>query len=128
MAAAVADFRPAVRAHVKMKKTDADPPPIELVRNPDVLAEISAVRARADQVVVGFAAETDNALTNGRVKLSRKGCDLLVVNEVGESQGFESGDNAATILGNDGSETVVAHGPKDLLAHVVWDLVVARLH
>jgi phosphopantothenoylcysteine decarboxylase/phosphopantothenate--cysteine ligase len=127
MAAAVADFRPAVREASKMKKTETDPPPIELVRNPDVLAEISAVRARPGQVIVGFAAETDDVLANGRVKLARKGCDLLVVNEVGDSRGFESGDNAATILGRDGSETVVPHGPKDLLAHVVWDLVAARL-
>jgi phosphopantothenoylcysteine decarboxylase/phosphopantothenate--cysteine ligase len=127
MAAAVADFRPAVRVATKLKKTQTDPPPIELVRNPDVLAEISATRARPAQVIVGFAAETDDVLANGRVKLARKGCDLLVVNEVGDSRGFESGDNAATILGRDGTETVVPHGPKDLLAHVVWDLVAARL-
>jgi phosphopantothenoylcysteine decarboxylase/phosphopantothenate--cysteine ligase len=126
MAAAVADFRPATRATSKLKKTDADPPPIELVRNPDVLAEISAHRLRDNQIVVGFAAETDNAIANGRDKLARKGCDLLVVNEVGDQRGFEAADNEAVILGADGSETVVPHGPKDRLAHVVWDLVAAR--
>jgi phosphopantothenoylcysteine decarboxylase/phosphopantothenate--cysteine ligase len=128
MAAAVADFRPAVREASKIKKTNTDPPPIELTRNPDVLAEISSHRVQPGQVIVGFAAETDDVLVNGRAKLARKGCDLLVVNEVGETRGFESGDNAATILGADGSETVVPHGPKDLLAHTVWDLVVRRLH
>jgi phosphopantothenoylcysteine decarboxylase/phosphopantothenate--cysteine ligase len=127
MAAAVADFRPAHRVAGKIKKTDHDPAPIVLVRNADILAEISAHRARPQQVIVGFAAETDDALANGRAKLARKGCDLLVVNEVGEQLGFEVGDNAAVILGADGSETVVPHGPKDLLAHVVWDLVVTRL-
>ncbi|MFL6240692.1 MAG: bifunctional phosphopantothenoylcysteine decarboxylase/phosphopantothenate--cysteine ligase CoaBC [Actinomycetes bacterium] len=127
MAAAVADFRPARRAGAKLKKTDTDPPPIALVRNPDVLAEISSHRSRTGQVIVGFAAETEDAVANGRVKLARKGCDLLVVNEVGEQLGFESADNAAVILGADGSETVVPHGPKDRLAHVVWDLVAARL-
>ena len=127
MAAAVADFRPASRVAAKIKKTDADPAPIELVRNPDILAEISTHRASVGQVVVGFAAETDDVLANGRAKLARKGCDLLVVNEVGDTRGFESHDNAAVILAADGSETVVPHGPKDLLAHIVWDLVAARL-
>jgi phosphopantothenoylcysteine decarboxylase/phosphopantothenate--cysteine ligase len=127
MAAAVADFRPAERATAKLKKTDVDPPPVALVRNPDVLQEISARRERDGQVIVGFAAETDNALANGRAKLARKGCDLLVVNEVGEQLGFEAADNAAVILGADGSQTDVPRGPKDRLAHVIWDLVAARL-
>jgi phosphopantothenoylcysteine decarboxylase/phosphopantothenate--cysteine ligase len=127
MAAAVADFRPESRVAAKIKKTDSAPAPIALVRNPDVLAEISAHRATASQVIVGFAAETDDVLANGRAKLARKGCDLLVVNEVGDARGFESHDNAAVILAADGTETVVPHGPKDLLAHVVWDLVTERL-
>jgi phosphopantothenoylcysteine decarboxylase/phosphopantothenate--cysteine ligase len=127
MAAAVADFRPATRATGKLKKTDADPPPIALVRNPDVLAEISAERARPGQVIVGFAAETEDAVANGRVKLARKGCDLLVVNEVGDGVGFETADNAAVVLGADGSETVIGQGPKERLAHIVWDLVAVRL-
>jgi phosphopantothenoylcysteine decarboxylase / phosphopantothenate---cysteine ligase len=127
MAAAVADFRPASRSGVKLKKTEVDPDPIALVRNPDVLAEISARRSRPGQVVVGFAAETHNAAENGARKLARKRCDLIVVNEVGENRTFGSEDNAATILGADGSSTVVPHGSKESLGHVVWDLVVARL-
>src|SRR5581483_9750266 len=91
MAAAVADFRPAQYAAGKIKKRDGqDPEPVALVRNPDVLAELSADRARPGQVVVGFAAETDDVLANGRAKLARKGCDLLVVNEVGERKTFGS--------------------------------------
>lgn len=86
MAAAVADFRPAAYATGKIKKKDGqEPEPVALVRNPDVLAEISADRARSGQVIVGFAAETDDVLANGRAKLARKGCDLLVVNEVGST-------------------------------------------
>ncbi|MFI8387238.1 bifunctional phosphopantothenoylcysteine decarboxylase/phosphopantothenate--cysteine ligase CoaBC [Streptomyces sp. NPDC085540] len=128
MAAAVADFRPAVYAGGKIKKKDGeDPAPVALVRNPDVLAEISADRARAGQVVVGFAAETDDVLANGRAKLARKGCDLLVVNEVGEARTFGSEENEAVILASDGSETQVPHGPKEALAEVMWDQVVARL-
>lgn len=128
MAAAVADFRPAVYAAGKIKKKDGqDPEPIVLVRNPDILAEISADRARSGQVIVGFAAETDDVLANGRTKLARKGCDLLVVNEVGERKTFGSEENEAVVLGADGSETPVPHGPKEALADTVWDLVAARL-
>jgi phosphopantothenoylcysteine decarboxylase/phosphopantothenate--cysteine ligase len=125
MAAAVADYRPAERSVSKLKKTD-DPPPVALVRNPDVLAEVSAGK-RPGQVVVGFAAETDDALANGREKLARKGCDLLVVNEVGEGVAFEVEHNAAVVLGADGSDTEIPYGSKDALAHAVWDLVAARL-
>ncbi|WP_217553262.1 bifunctional phosphopantothenoylcysteine decarboxylase/phosphopantothenate--cysteine ligase CoaBC [Streptomyces sp. GbtcB6] len=128
MAAAVADFRPAVYAAGKIKKKDGqDPEPIVLVRNPDILAEISADRARSGQVIVGFAAETDDVLANGRTKLARKGCDLLVVNEVGERKTFGSEENEAVVLGADGSETPVPHGPKEALADTVWDLVAVRL-
>ncbi|CAM5584395.1 phosphopantothenoylcysteine decarboxylase [Streptomyces avidinii] len=128
MAAAVADFRPAEYAGGKIKKKDGqDPAPVALVRNPDVLAEISADRARVGQVVVGFAAETDDVLANGRAKLARKGCDLLVVNEVGESRTFGSEENEAVVLASDGSETPVPYGPKEALAEVIWDQVAVRL-
>ncbi|MEU1090548.1 bifunctional phosphopantothenoylcysteine decarboxylase/phosphopantothenate--cysteine ligase CoaBC [Streptomyces sp. NPDC005892] len=127
MAAAVADFRPAVYATGKIKKRDDRVDPvIELVRNPDILAELSAERAAPGQVVVGFAAETDDVLAHGREKLRRKGCDLLVVNEVGERRTFGSEENEAVVLAADGGETAVPHGPKEGLADVVWDLVAAR--
>ncbi len=131
MAAAVADYRPVERLTTKRKKTDTMT--VELVQNPDVLAELVGVR-RPGQVLVGFAAETGDAdgdvLTHGQAKLARKGCDLLVVNEVGESghpTGFEGDVNAAVVLGADGSSTEVPLGSKDALADVVWDLVAARL-
>ncbi|MER7109886.1 bifunctional phosphopantothenoylcysteine decarboxylase/phosphopantothenate--cysteine ligase CoaBC [Streptomyces sp. NPDC000229] len=128
MAAAVADFRPAAYAEGKIKKKDGqEPAPIALVRNPDILAEISADRARLGQVVVGFAAETDDVLVNGRDKLRRKGCDLLVVNEVGERKTFGSEENEAVVLAADGGETPVPFGPKEALADTVWDLVAPRL-
>ncbi|MGW8555536.1 bifunctional phosphopantothenoylcysteine decarboxylase/phosphopantothenate--cysteine ligase CoaBC [Streptomyces tubercidicus] len=128
MAAAVADFRPAVYTTGKIKKIEGqEPEPIALVRNPDILAEISAERAYPGQVVVGFAAETDEVLANGRAKLARKGCDLLVVNEVGEDKAFGSAENEAVILAADGTETPVPYGPKETLAEMVWDLVAPRL-
>ncbi len=131
MAAAVADHRPALRLATKRKK--AGTMSIDLVENPDVLAELGQLR-REGQVLVGFAAETGDddgsVLEHGRAKLARKGCDLLVVNEVGERghpTGFEGEDNAAVVLGADGSATEVALASKDALADAVWDLVVARL-
>jgi len=127
MAAAVADFRPTATAASKIKKTDAEPDPISLVRNPDILAELSADRARAGQVVVGFAAETDDALANGRTKLAAKGCDLLVVNEVGPGRAFDTADNAVVILDAGGGATEVPLSSKDAVAHAVWDAVASRL-
>ncbi|MEU6173368.1 bifunctional phosphopantothenoylcysteine decarboxylase/phosphopantothenate--cysteine ligase CoaBC [Streptantibioticus parmotrematis] len=127
MAAAVADFRPATYAAGKIKKREGqEPAPVELVRNPDVLAELAADRSHAGQVVVGFAAETDDVLANGRAKLARKGCDLLVVNEVGERRTFGAEENEAVVLAADGTETPVPYGPKEALADVVWDLVARR--
>ncbi|UQI44581.1 bifunctional phosphopantothenoylcysteine decarboxylase/phosphopantothenate--cysteine ligase CoaBC [Streptomyces sp. HU2014] len=128
MAAAVADFRPASYASGKIKKRDGqDPEPVVLVRNPDILAELSAERARPGQIVVGFAAETDDVLANGRAKLARKGCDLLVVNEVGERKTFGAERSEAVVLAPDGSETPVPFGPKEGLADIVWNLVTDRL-
>src|SRR5581483_478151 len=116
MAAAVADFRPARYASGKIKKVEGeDPAPVALVRNPDILAGLSTTRARPGQVVVGFAAETDDVLANGRAKLARKGCDLLVVNQVGAELTFGSEENEALVLGADGTETPVPHGPKTAL-------------
>ncbi|WP_299036553.1 phosphopantothenate--cysteine ligase family flavoprotein [uncultured Pseudokineococcus sp.] len=128
MAAAVADFRPESAAGTKIKKdpTTDDAPVVRLVRNPDVLAE-AAAGARPGQVVVGFAAETGDAdgdvLAHGRAKLARKGCDLLVVNEVGGARGFGSTDNAVVLLGRDGSERAVGPAPKEDVADAVWDAV-----
>ena len=127
MAAAVADFRPADVATSKIKKTDADPDAVRLVRNPDILAEISADRLRPGQVIVGFAAETDHALEHGRAKLAAKGCDLLVVNEVGAGRAFDTPDNAAVLIGTDGTSVEIPLSSKDAVAHVIWDHVVARL-
>jgi phosphopantothenoylcysteine decarboxylase/phosphopantothenate--cysteine ligase len=127
MAAAVADFRPATRAEHKIKKVGDDvPAPVELVRNPDVLAELAQTRS-GRYVLVGFAAETRDAEAYGVEKLRRKGCDLMVVNEVGEGRGFEVEDNAATILAASGDVTRVSSTTKDLLAHAVWDRVVPLL-
>ncbi len=130
MAAAVADFRPAYLQPNKIKRSGAGLDPVSLILNPDILAELVQHRPQG-QVVVGFAAETGDAnggmLAHGRAKLGRKGCDLLVVNEVGESSGFEVEHNTGWLLGDDGSEIGLPEGPKILLASYVWDAVAARL-
>ncbi|ONI90227.1 phosphopantothenoylcysteine decarboxylase [Saccharothrix sp. ALI-22-I] len=126
MAAAVADFRPLDLVQHKIKKTDRDPDPVALTRNPDILAELVAAR-RPGQVVVGFAAETGDGETSvieyGRAKLKRKGCDWLVVNAVGDGRAFEVEDNAGWLLSADGAETPIPHGSKAQLASALWDAV-----
>ena len=138
MAAAVADFRPAQVAAAKIKKgpDDQDEPPlIKLVRNDDVLA--GAVRARAHgqlpnmRAIVGFAAETGDAngdvLFHAREKLRRKGCDLLVVNAVGDNRAFEVDSNDGWLLASDGAEAALQHGSKTLMASRIVDAIVTFL-
>jgi phosphopantothenoylcysteine decarboxylase / phosphopantothenate---cysteine ligase len=145
MAAAVADYRPVARSAAKIKKDGQPPEPLRLTENPDILAGLAASRRDRDhqhhdpertglvppatvpQVLVGFAAETDTSPAGARAKLARKGCDLLVVNPVGNGLGFGTPDNEAVIYGADGTVTPIARGPKEALADVVWDLVAARL-
>ncbi|GAB3079625.1 bifunctional phosphopantothenoylcysteine decarboxylase/phosphopantothenate--cysteine ligase CoaBC [Nocardioides zeae] len=132
MAAAPADFRPASFSDAKIKKlADGSAAPLELVQNPDILAAISHERARPGSVVVGFAAETGDAtgsvLELGRAKLARKGCDLLVVNDVSGGAVFGSADNEAVILGADGASVEVPRAAKGVLAHAIWDQVATRL-
>ena len=131
MAAAPADFRPTAVSEAKIKKADdGSAPAIELAQNPDILAEISHDRAREDAVIVGFAAETGDAtgsvLDLGRAKLVRKGCDLLVVNDVSGGAVFGSADNEAVVLAADGGAVEVPRGSKTALAHVIWDEVARR--
>jgi len=130
MTAAVADFRPAVRAEAKIKKDGTLPPPIELAENPDILAALSR-RRREDgpdrQVIVGFAAETNPDLDAAKAKLARKGCDLLVVNQVGNGHGFGAGENEWFVLDAEGTVTGISRRSKDALAGDVLALVIARL-
>ncbi len=132
MAAAPADFRPTDVSTAKIKKADdGSVPTVALTQNPDILREISHERSRPGQVVVGFAAETGDdsgsVLDLARGKLARKGCDLLVVNDVSGGAVFGSPDNEAVILAAGGGETAVPLGSKSALAHAIWDQVAARL-
>jgi phosphopantothenoylcysteine decarboxylase/phosphopantothenate--cysteine ligase len=131
MAAAPADFRPVAVSGSKIKKSGDAAPSLELTQTPDILAELSHHRARPGQVVVGFAAETGDqtgsVLDLARAKLARKGCDLLVVNDVAGGAVFGSSDNQAVILSADGRVRDVPLGSKTALAHVIWDEVAQSL-
>ncbi|WP_317230079.1 bifunctional phosphopantothenoylcysteine decarboxylase/phosphopantothenate--cysteine ligase CoaBC [Clavibacter sp. MX14-G9D] len=132
MAAAVADYRPTAVSAGKIKKEEAgDALSVELVRNPDILQRLAAdARApRADgshRVVVGFAAETEEdpaeLLRIGRAKLARKGCDLLVLNRVGWTEGFATEGNAVTVLARSGDTLAEASGSKEQVAHRILDV------
>ena len=127
MAAAPADFRPATIASQKIKKTDdGTPEAIALVTNPDIAAELGANR-RNGQVLVVFAAETNDALEHARAKLIRKRADLIVVNEVGVDRVFGADHNEVTLLGADGTSTTLGKLPKDDVSDVIWDNAIALL-
>ncbi|MCH5643520.1 MULTISPECIES: bifunctional phosphopantothenoylcysteine decarboxylase/phosphopantothenate--cysteine ligase CoaBC [unclassified Gordonia (in: high G+C Gram-positive bacteria)] len=131
MAAAVADFRPVSVADAKIKKGDAGPAPIELTTNPDILRGLVESRAAgaipAETVIVGFAAETGDetggVLDHGRAKLARKGCDLLVVNAVGDGKAFGTEDNTGWLLSAQGAETALPLGSKTLMSSRILDEV-----
>lgn len=127
MAAAPADFRPAHRAGAKIKKrADGVAPTIELIENPDILKELAQQDDGGALVVVGFAAETGDesgsVLDHARAKLARKGCDLLVVNDVSEGKVFGREDSEVVLLDAAGA-TAVPPGPKPVIANAIWDRV-----
>lgn len=128
MAAAVADYRVAEVSDAKLSKDAADGPrlTLHLVENDDILARL--VRERPDgQTVVGFAAETpvhgETLLDRGRRKAARKGADVLAVNRVGWSEGFESDGNEVVLLAAAGDVIATAAGSKREVADAVWDAV-----
>ena len=131
MNAAVADFRPARIENSKIKKRDEHSAPvIELVRNPDILAELVAARSQnpdLPEFIVGFAAETGDeqgsVLEYGQAKLERKGCEMLVVNEVGATLTFGQETNSIHVLFADHAEAVQASGSKLEVARVVIEQI-----
>ena len=131
MAAAVADFRPEATSTTKIKKSDDhEPEPIRLVRNPDILVELVSRRPEG-QVVVGFAAETassdEELLALARAKAARKGCDLLVVNDVGGGRVFGRDDTTVRVLAAGGEVLAEASGGKSGAADAVLDEVAKLL-
>jgi phosphopantothenoylcysteine decarboxylase/phosphopantothenate--cysteine ligase len=123
-AAAVADFTPVSVADSKIKKRDEMT--LALQKAPDILAEIGASSPRP--FIVAFAAETDDLESNAREKLVRKNADLIVANDVSDASiGFDSDQNAVTVIARDGSSTKIERAPKIVIANRILDLVVQRL-
>ena len=126
MAAAVADFRPKAVAPSKLKK-DGGVPEVILEPTPDILAELGR-RKRPGQVLVGFAAETDDLVANAAAKLERKRLDLVVANDVGApGAGFGHDTNAVTLLDADGTQRQLPLGSKRAVAEALADEIVALL-
>lgn len=121
MAAAVMDFTPRIVADQKIKKTGMAAV-VEMKPTPDILGGLG--RKKADKILVGFAAETENVLANARSKLKRKNCDLLVVNDVSRQNiGFESDDNQVVLVTPDGEERATEKASKREISRAVWDRI-----
>ncbi len=126
-AAAVADWRPAKLADQKIKKAASDPAPITLLRNPDILATLSAAGNQRPRLVVGFAAETEDLIANAKKKLAAKGCDFIVANDVSTGTGtFGGGENTVHLVGKDGVENWPRLSKQDVAERLV-DTIVRRL-
>ena len=126
-AAAVADFAPVEVADHKIKKRDdSDTLTITLRKNPDILADVAKLSPRP--FVVAFAAETDMVEQNARIKLQRKGADLIVANDVADmSIGFDSDQNEVLVIARDGETTRIEKASKSVIANRLLDVVVAAL-
>jgi phosphopantothenoylcysteine decarboxylase / phosphopantothenate---cysteine ligase len=124
-AAAVSDFRPALASAGKLRKEELPPEAgltLELVRNPDILAEVC--RQKGSRIVVGFAAESGDLIASARRKLARKGCDLLVANDVSVAgSGFDGDDNAVVFVWPAGDVEELPRLSKALVAAQILDRV-----
>ena len=122
-AAAVADYRPLVRADGKVKKDGHENWAVELEKTPDILAALG--KLSLDALLVGFAAETDDLIGNARKKLEKKNVDLIVANDVSRTDaGFEVDTNAVRLLFRDGSEEDLPLMPKSEVANTLLDRII----
>jgi phosphopantothenoylcysteine decarboxylase/phosphopantothenate--cysteine ligase len=126
-AAAVADWRVASTADEKIKKSSGGTPKLDLVENPDILKTIATRKVKRPTIVVGFAAETENVIENARKKLTAKGCDLIVANDVSPASGVMGGDtNTVHLVSAQGVETW-PRMCKQEVARRLMDLLAAKL-
>lgn len=126
MAAAVADYRAKEVAPNKMKKNSEEEISIELVKNPDILAKISKTR-RKNQLVVGFCAESENILENAKEKITKKGCDFLIANDISRSDiGFSSDYNEVYIIDKSGNVQKIEKSTKKQIARKIFEIILSR--
>ena len=134
MAAAVADYRAKERSEQKMKKGEQDSITLELVKNPDILAELCKHRTLAPlgrgqgegllPIIVGFCAESENLMENAKAKIEKKGCDYLIANDISRSDiGFNSDENEVTILDSNGAVKKISKAPKNVIARKILECI-----
>lgn len=120
MAAAVADYRVKEIASQKIKKTCDDEISLTLVKNPDILKDISSRKTR--QIVVGFCAESENLIENAKEKIHKKGCDYLIANDISRKDiGFSSDYNEVTILDKNGNMKKLEKADKLTIARKIFE-------
>lgn len=120
MAAAVADYKVKNPSIQKMKKTSDDEVIIELVKNPDILKEISS--KKTNQIIVGFCAESENLINNAKNKIAQKGCDYLIANDISRNDiGFASDYNEVIIFNKNGSQKIINRADKKTIAYKIFE-------
>lgn len=123
MAAAVADYRVKEYSEQKIKKGDNDSITLELIKNPDILANLC--KNKTSQTIVGFCAESENLTENAKAKIEKKGCDYLVANDISRKDiGFNSDENEVTIFDSNGAIKKIAKAPKSVIARKIWETLV----
>ena len=135
MAAAVADYRAKERSEQKIKKGEQDSITLELVKNPDILAELCKRKKSAPPegevpeeqrgvIIVGFCAESENLMENAKAKIEKKGCDYLIANDISRSDiGFNSDENEVTILDSNGAVKKISKAPKNVIARKILECI-----
>ena len=122
MAAAVADYRAKEKSEQKIKKGNEETITLELVKNPDILADIS--QKKTHQIIVGFCAESENLLENAKAKIEKKGCDYLIANDISRKDiGFDSDENEVTILKQNGEMIKIEKSPKRVIARKILECI-----
>lgn len=124
MAAAVADYKVKEYSEQKIKKGNNDSITLELVKNPDILAELCKKKMDYNDkpIIVGFCAESENLIENAKAKIEKKGCDYLVANDISRKDiGFNSDENEVTILDSNGAIKKISKAPKSIIARKIWE-------
>lgn len=123
MAAAVADYRAKNIADIKLKKTFDDEISINLIKNPDILKEISSAK-KDNQIIVGFCAESENLLENAKEKIQKKGCDYLIANDISRSDiGFSSDYNEVYIIDKEANVKKIERASKQEIAKKILEII-----
>jgi phosphopantothenoylcysteine decarboxylase/phosphopantothenate--cysteine ligase len=123
MAAAVADFRPETQADQKIKKDNNETLTVKLVKNPDILKEISSIK-KSDQIVIGFCAESQDLILNAKKKVKEKNLDYIIANDISNPEiGFESDYNAVTLIDKSGNQLEIPKTTKSNLAGILLNKI-----